>query len=76
MSLGSGSASPDVALSRGQADRLKLDAGDSFQLDGTWNGGRVIMNGYHFWVTAGGILRMKASAPTSDTDGTVVGSQT
>lgn len=75
MSLGSGSALPDVALSRGQADRLKLDAGDSFQLDGTWNGGRVIMNGYHFWVTAGGILRMKSSAPTSDTDGTVVGSQ-
>lgn len=33
------------------------------------------LGAYHLWVDATGDLRIKSSAPTSDTDGTVVGTQ-
>ncbi len=39
---------------------------------GAWNGPRIILGGYHLWVDAGGLLRKKSSAPTSDTDGALV----
>lgn len=41
-----------------------------------WNGAHLRMGAYHLWIDATGDLRIKASAPTSDTDGTVVGTQT
>lgn len=41
-----------------------------------WNGQHVVMGIYHLWVDGTGDLRIKNSAPTSDTDGTVVGTQT
>lgn len=41
-----------------------------------WNGGHITMGAYHLWVDATGKLRIKNAAPTSDTDGTVVGTQT
>ena len=37
--------------------------------------GHYIMGNYHFWVDASGRLRIKNGAPTSATDGTVVGTQ-
>jgi len=40
-----------------------------------WNGPHMVMYAYHLWVDASGRLRIKSSAPTSDTDGTIVGSQ-
>lgn len=46
-------------------------------LDGTWNGSHIAMNNCHLWVDGSGKLRIKSSnAPTSDTDGTIVGTQT
>lgn len=40
-------------------------------------GGHLVIGAYHFWVeSATGKFRMKSSAPTSDSDGTVVGTQT
>lgn len=44
--------------------------------DGTWNNGPARMGAFHLWVDGSGRLRIKSSAPTSDTDGTVVGTQT
>lgn len=44
--------------------------------DGTWDGTHLIMGVYHLWIDATGDLRIKSSAPTSDLDGTVVGTQT
>lgn len=41
----------------------------------TWNGGHLMMGIYHLWIDATGDLRLKSSAPTSDTDGTIVGTQ-
>jgi len=42
--------------------------------DGKWNGGHLIMGTTHFWEEAGK-LYMKVGAPTSGTDGTLVGAQ-
>ena len=36
----------------------------------------LILNTSYLWVDAAGKLRIKATAPTTDTDGTVVGTQT
>lgn len=43
---------------------------------GSWNAGHVLLGAYHLWVDGSGRLRIKSSAPASDTDGTVVGTQT
>lgn len=37
---------------------------------------KLLLGGYQLWVDASGKLRIKNGAPTSDTDGTVVGTQT
>jgi hypothetical protein len=44
-------------------------------LGGAWNGGHLVLGAYHIWVDATGDLRIKNGAPTSDTDGAVIGSQ-
>lgn len=70
-----GSTSPDVILRRNSASRLstnaelRLETGDYTQ--------PLIFGTYRVWVeTATGNLRIKSSAPVSDSDGTVVGTQT
>jgi hypothetical protein len=40
-----------------------------------WDAGHLILGSHHIWVDASGKLRIKGSAPSSDTDGTVVGDQ-
>lgn len=35
----------------------------------------IVLGAYYLWVDATGDLRIKSGAPTSDTDGTVVGTQ-
>lgn len=40
-----------------------------------WNTSHIVIGIYHLWVDSTGRLRIKNSAPTSDTDGTVVGTQ-
>lgn len=47
------------------------------QFASNWDfGGQLRLGGYHLWVDATGDLRIKLGAPTSDTDGVVVGTQT
>jgi len=41
-----------------------------------WDGPHMTMGGYHFWVSADGVLRVKSSAPVSDMDGTPIGAST
>lgn len=43
---------------------------------GAWNTTHLVMGIYHLWVDSSNRLRIKNSTPTSDTDGTVVGTQT
>jgi aconitase B len=40
-----------------------------------WNTAHLKIGIYHLWVDSSSRLRVKNSAPTSDTDGTVVGTQ-
>jgi len=40
-----------------------------------WDGRHLRLGAYHLWVDATGDLRIKSSTPTSDTDGTIVGTQ-
>lgn len=42
---------------------------------GRWNTGCVTIGSYYLWIDSSGRLRIKNGAPTSDTDGTVVGTQ-
>lgn len=42
---------------------------------GTWNTSHLVMGIYHIWVDSSGRLRIKNSTPASDTDGTIVGTQ-
>jgi hypothetical protein len=42
---------------------------------GTWNKSHLVLGIYHIWVDSTSRLRIKNSAPASDTDGTVVGTQ-
>lgn len=61
-----------------QPTQFNIDGG-SFNIGGasagTWNTTHLVMGPFHFWVEATK-LYMKNGAPTSGTDGTVVGSQT
>ena len=41
-----------------------------------WDSNPLALGNYFFWVDATGDFRIKSGAPTSDTDGTVVGTQT
>lgn len=58
------------------ANLLSLALGDSFRVqDGAWNGGHLLLGTYHIWQN-GGVLYIKNGAPSSATDGTVIGTQT
>jgi hypothetical protein len=41
-----------------------------------WNTAHLMLGIYHIWVSAAGKLYIKNSAPASDTDGTIIGTQT
>lgn len=42
----------------------------------TWDGPHPILGATHIWVSSTGVLRIKSSAPSSDSDGVAVGTQT
>lgn len=76
LGFGSGSAAADAYISRTAANTIGPRTGDFINVGGAWNGSHLKMGGYNLWVDASGDLRIKLGAPTSDTDGTVVGTQT
>ena len=55
---------------------LNPSGGDVGVGRGAWDTGHARMGNYHLWVDASGRLRIKSSTPASDTDGTVVRTQT
>lgn len=55
---------------------LNPSGGDVLVGLGSWNTGCLRLGGYYLWIDSSGRLRIKSSAPGSDTDGTVVGAQT
>ena len=49
--------------------------GVNIAMNGSWNTSHLVLGSNHLWVDSSNKLRIKSSAPTSDTDGTVVGLQ-
>lgn len=82
-----GTASPTIptylisSLATGAVDTTELADGAvtavKTDFNSEWNGASVFQLGtYRLWVDATGDLRIKNGAPTTDLDGTVVGTQT
>lgn len=68
-----GSTSPDAILRRNATGRLSTNA--EFRLEtGDWTQ-PLIFGTYRVWVDASGLMRINGAAPSSDSDGTVVGTQ-
>lgn len=74
--IGNGTIAPDAGFTRIAAGQVGPRAGDFFNVGSAYNGSHLIMGSYHLWVDSSNRLRIKSSAPASDTDGTVVGTQT
>lgn len=76
MSWGTGSAVPDTTFGRIGSGIVGAPSGNSLYTLGAWDNGTLRLGAYHLWVDSTGDLRIKNGAPSSDTDGTVVGTQT
>ncbi len=72
---GDGVAAPDASMYRDTANRIRMAAGDTFMVDGTWDGGMINLGANRLWVDANGRLRIKNGVPASDLDGVIVGTQ-
>ena len=73
LALGPGGAGAmDVCLQRGGAGLLSMCPGSSLKIDGTYNGGHLLLAGDHFWIDANGQLRQATGTPSSDLDGFVM----
>ncbi len=65
------------ALNQRLTEVLRTQATEIKRMQGSaWNGYHPVMGSYHLWIDATGDLRIKSSFPTSDLDGTVIGTQT
>lgn len=53
-----------------------INFGNLMSMSSAWDTAHIILGAYHLWIDASGVLRIKSGAPTSDTDGTIVGTQT
>lgn len=73
MKWGDGTTQDTATLGRLGANIIGVNNG-SLKCTGTWESPLYLGN-YRLWVDATGDLRIKSSAPSSETDGTVVGSQ-
>ena len=49
--------------------------GGNVVMGSAWNGTHPQFGSHHLWVDSSGRLRIKSSAPVSDTDGSIVGAQ-
>ena len=75
LNFGPGDAATDTRVYRSAENTLRMATGDHFYIDGSWDGGALILGGYYLWVDASNNLRINFGAPSSDTDGAKVGSQ-
>jgi hypothetical protein len=64
----------DGSLKNGTVNNITM-ANEGIQGDGAYNNGHLLIGNYHLWIDSTGRLRIKSSTPSSDTDGTIVGTQ-
>lgn len=73
--FGNGADSTDTRIYRDGAGVIRVDDANKFRIRGSWQY-PFIMNNNRLWVDDIGLLRIKRTDPSSDTDGAVVGTQT
>lgn len=66
----------DALEERRTGDGANTFYGNQTLHGGGWNQAHIVLGTNHLWVDSTGDLRIKNGAPASDTDGTVVGTQT
>ena len=76
MTWGSGSAPLDIELKRYASQTLSLGDDDDFRLGGLYNGGRLRFGDYYLYVDSNKKLRFSDGVPSSDGDGTDLGTAT
>lgn len=70
-----GGTAPDTSLTRGAADRLDMAAGDSFKVEGLYNGGMLHVGSNRIWLDSVNRLRKFQYVPGAETDGQIIGTQ-
>src|SRR5699024_2955591 len=60
---------PQSILVRRYAGRLRIEGADVEIPGGNHDNGHLVLGHHHLWIDGTGNLRIKGSAPTSDTDG-------
>ena len=73
--MGAGTVEPTAGIQSYGNTQLDVTNGTRLKVQGTWDGGYLMMGTYALWVDSTGDLRIKNGAPSSDTDGTVIGTQ-
>lgn len=79
--LGNGSAAPVDGFKYASSGVISMIGNNSFSIPSATASGGIAplatlrMGANHMWVDSSGRLRIKSSAPTTETDGTVVGAQ-
>lgn len=71
----------DLVISKGVHDGTlteiaRITNGGNIKLDGAYNTSHFELGTSHIWIDSFGKLRIKSGAPTSDTDGIIIGTQT
>jgi len=73
--FGDGTYDPVAGFGPYASDAIRVLGGMRLFMTGQWDNSPLQMNTYYLWVDSAGKLRIKNGAPTSDTDGVVVGTQ-
>jgi len=68
-------ANPQTIIQNTTANNIDFQF-STLAISAFWGKVGLVMGSYYLWVDASGRLRIKNGAPSSDTDGTVVGTQT
>lgn len=68
INIGNGT-NPEKYIVRRYGGRLRIEGGDVEIHGGGYDNGHLMLGNHHLWIDGLGNLRIKSSAPTSDTDG-------
>jgi hypothetical protein len=66
----------DLSLQCSVGENILLTSAGTKIQNSAWDGRHLILGSWHIWIDASGRLRMKASAPTTESDGVIIGTQT
>jgi predicted Fe-Mo cluster-binding NifX family protein len=65
----------DLSLQCSVGENILLTSAGTKINNSNWDGRHLLLGSWHIWIDASGRLRMKASAPTTESDGVIIGTQ-